>query len=136
MAGNTAPATFTDAMAKVSADLGAALMLPDSDPKLVITLMMAIKGSQAPKGQPGGQAGAAPPGGPGGAPGGPLGGAGGPGAPPGMAPPGGPPGGSPQNGQMPSMGPPKGPQNQNGLTQGLSPNPDEMRRVIQQSTAG
>lgn len=132
MAGSTAPATFTDAMAKVSSDLGAALMLPDADPKLVITLMMAIKGSQAPKqGPPQGGVGGPPPGGPGGTPG-----PGSPGAPPGMAPPGGPPGGAPQNGQMPSLGAPKGPQNQNGLTQGLSPNPDEMRRVMQQMTAG
>ena len=125
MAGSTAPSTFADAMSKVASDLGAALMLPDADPKLVMTMMMQIKASQGPK----------PQGGPPGA-GGPPPGAGAPGAPPGMAPPGGPPGGSPQNGQMPSMGAPKGPQNQNGLTQGLSPNPDEMRRVIQQSQAG
>jgi hypothetical protein len=55
------------------------------------------------------------------------------GAPPGMSTPGGPAGGGAANPQMPSMQPPSGPQQPgSGPTPGLSPNPDEMRRVMQE----
>jgi hypothetical protein len=56
--------------------------------------------------------------------------------PPGAGPspvPGGPPGGAPQNGQMPSLGAPTAPNAPGGgPSPGLTPNPDELRRVLQE----
>ena len=145
MAGSTTPSTFTDAMSKVASDLGAAIMLPDADVKFGMTLLQAITGwgktqgrgpqpGQAPCGPPRpGMGGGPPGGGPGGPPGG--GAPGGPGAPPGLQMPGAGAGASPINPHMPNLqAPTPGPQ-PGGLTPGLSPNPDEMRRVIQQVTS-
>jgi hypothetical protein len=139
MAGSTTPATFTDAMSKVASDLGAAIMLPDADVKFGMTLLSAITGWGKTQGRSGpgagpaaGPPGAKPPGrgGPGGPPGGP-----GAGGPPGLQMPGAGAGASPVNPHMPNLqAPTPGPQ-PGGLTPGLSPNPDEMRRVIQQVTS-
>lgn len=92
----------------------------------------AVSGVGGAQGQPGaGGMGASGPGGPGGPPGGPGGADGSmtPQAPPGMSMPGNSAGGGAANPMMASQAPP-------GLMQGSpTPTPDELRRVIQQSTS-
>jgi hypothetical protein len=123
-----APASFVDGINAAMQDIASAMSAPDADLHFgseVIKLMGTfIQSKHAPQGQGGhqpapGGGGQTPPG------------AGG--TPPGMSTPGGPAGGGAQNPQMPSMQPPSGPaQPGSGPTPGLSPNPDEMRRVMQE----
>jgi hypothetical protein len=109
------PSTFQQAMQDIMGRLGSAMALPDADPKLIVSLQVAIAGAlrQGQQGPPGGGASPPPPGGP----------------PPGLQMPGAPgPGG-------PTIQPPQ--RMMGGLTPGVNPmatanNPDEMRRIIQQ----
>jgi|ERR1700677_966736 hypothetical protein len=119
--------SFADAMTKVLSDLGAALALPDADPKFIIQLQTAITGrlKQGQGGPPGqGQ----PPPGPG---------QGGP--PPGLSMPGAPSGGGPGGAPNPAGQSLAAPHFGGSVTAGPgSPgttNADEMRRMIQQQTA-
>ena len=117
-------------------DLAGAMSAPDADLHFG-TEMIKVMGawtqaqhqhkSPAPSGPAGGAAGGSP----GGAGGTPPPGAGGPS--PGGSVPGGPAGGGAQNPQQPSLQPPSGPAEPgSGPTPGLTPNPDEMRRVMQE----
>jgi hypothetical protein len=120
-----APASFVDGINAAMQDIAAAMSAPDADLHFgteVIKLMGTfVQSKHAPAQQspaPGG-GGQTPPGGGG--------------APPGMSTPGGPAGGGAQNPAMKSMQPPSGPQQPgSGPTPGLTPNPDEMRRVMQE----
>jgi hypothetical protein len=78
---------------------------------------------------PGGPAPAGPPG----AGGPPPPAAGGPSGMPGQSLPGGPAGGGAANPQMPSMGPPNAPTGPGGVSQPMTPDPDEMRRVLSEA---
>ena len=140
MAGSAGPATFTEAMSDVASDLGRAIMLPDADVQFGMSLFTAIVGWTRQKGM---QAQQRPPGAPGG-PGGPPGMGGPPGqsqpgapggAPPGLQMPGATPGNATNNPQQPSLGAPVYGALGRG-TANLAPNPDELRRVIQQLGAG
>ena len=144
------PPTFADGVQAAMQDLASAMSAPDADlhfgTEMIKVMGIYLKhknagtpqaqGQQpspgAPGGTPQGQPQGAPPAsGPGGNAGPPAGGAGGPA--PGMTTPGGPAGGSAQNPQMPSVQPPAGPSEPgSGPTPGLTPNPDELRRVLQE----
>lgn len=131
-----APATFMDGIQAAMQDLAGAMSAPDADLhfgteviKLMATYVQAQHQHKGAQGQ-----GQAP--GPGGPPPGaqspPPSGAGGGGTPP-VSVPGGPAGGGAGNQQMPSLQPPSGPSEPgSGPTPGLTPNPDEMRRVLQE----
>ena len=127
MAGKQAP-TFNDAISQIAGELASAMQLPDADVDFGSKLFAAITGWSRQKAQqPQGQSG--PPGA--GQPGqGQQ--AGGP--PPGLSMPGGPAGGGSPNQTQPNQAAPS--LGGRGPTQGLTPNPDEMRRVMQQATAG
>lgn len=110
--------------------LAAAMSAPDADlhfgSEMIKVMGVFLQAKQ--RMSPGGPPGAAPGGGmapgPGAQP---------PGPPPGMGMPGGPAGGGAANPAQPSMGAPTGPQGPGGgPTPGLTPNPDEMRRVLQE----
>jgi hypothetical protein len=130
------PATFTDSISLAMQDIATGLAAPDADIDFATQLLQVMgmfvqTKHQAPQ-KPGAGAGAGAPGGGGPQPPSPGGG----GAP--SPTPGGPAGGSPQNAQMPSMGAPtpapgpgQGPAS-GGPTNGLTPDPDEMRRVLQE----
>lgn len=132
-----APPTWQDALSQASQVIAAGLAAPDADVKFGLALIGALATHTKRQGSgPGGAAG------PGGAPGGGVAGfpsaggpdnAGGPpGTPPGVSGPAGPAGGGAPNAQMPTTAPPgapTGPQ-PGGMTPGLSPNPDELRRVL------
>jgi hypothetical protein len=129
-----APTTFMDGIQAAMQDLAGAMSAPDADLhfgteviKLMATYVQAQHQNKGQQGQaPSGPPGASSP---------PPSGAGGGGTPP-VSVPGGPAGGGAGNQQMPSMQPPSGPQEPgSGPTPGLTPNPDEMRRVLQE-TAG
>lgn len=140
-----APTTFVDGVNAAMQDLAGAMSAPDADLHFgteMIKVMGTFLQSQhqrsaggSGQGQPQPAGGTPPPPGPG--PGGgpkspPPSGAGG-GKPPGMGMPGAPAGGGAQNPQMASQQPPTGPQQPgSGPTPGLTPNPDEMRRVLQE----
>jgi hypothetical protein len=125
------PPSFHDAIANAAQAIAGSINAPDYDPKfagLIIDVMHKFVSQPKPgQGQPPAGAGPSPAGGPpspadaGGSPGGAPGGVG---APPGA----GGPGGSPQPGsgaQTPPAAPTPG-----GITQGLTPSPDELRRVL------
>lgn len=128
-----APATFSDGINAAMQDIASAMSAPDADLhfgteviKLMGTFLQAKAKGPGQSSAPG--AGGQPPSGAGGSP--PPGGGG---ASPGGSIPGGPAGGGAQNPAMPSMAPPSGPsQPGSGPTPGLSPNPDEMRRMMQE----
>lgn len=124
------PATWQDALSAASSAIASGLFAPDADVKFGLALIGAISthGKKQQGQQAGGPGGAAGPGGPpgGGAVGSPS--AGGP-TPGGLAPAAGPAGGGAPNSAMPSQAAPGGPV-PGGMTQGLTPNPDEMRRVL------
>ena len=122
--------SFADAMTKVLSDLGAALALPDADPKFIIQLQTAItgrlkqgQGGPPGGGQPGGQPGQPPPGGP----------------PPGLSMPGAPSGGGPGGAPNPAQSSLSAPHFGGSVTPGPgapgTTNADEMRRMIQPQTA-
>lgn len=130
------PPSWQDAMSQASQAIAAGLAAPDADIKFGLALMGAMA-EHSKKGS--GSAGAGGPGGPA------AGGAAGP-APGGGPSPGGPPpsqlspaaggssvtgpaGGGAPNSQMMSNAAPGGPV-PGGMTPGLSPNPDELRRVL------
>jgi hypothetical protein len=127
-----APATWRDALSAASQALAAGLAAPDADVKFGLALIGALAthqkrqvsgpgGAAGPVGAPGGGVPASPPAG------GPDEGGGAP--PPGLAPAAGPAGGGAPNSAMPSQAAPGGPV-PGGMSQGLSPNPDELRRVL------
>jgi hypothetical protein len=137
------PNSFADGINAAMQDIAGAMTAPDADLhfgtemiKVMGVFLQHKHNPQGPNGQgPAGSAGA-PGGGPGSGPGAagntPPPGDGG-GSPPGMSQPGGPAGGGAQNPQMPSVQPPSGPsQPGSGPTPGLTPNPDELRRVLQE----
>lgn len=121
------PSSFAEGVQAAMQDLAGAMSAPDADLHFG-TEMIKVMGmflQQAHKPQSSG-----PPAGGGQGPGGPPPGGG---TPPGMSTPGGPAGGGAGNPAMPNMAPPSGPQAPgSGPTPGLSPNPDEMRRVMQE----
>ena len=138
------PTTFADGLNAAMQDISSALLAPDADIKFGMALIGAIgshvgrKQQQQPQPQPLGAgaggglpSGGSPGGGPGGLPPGGPPGAGGPaGGIPGGSMPGGP--GSQGNSAQPNQQAP-GPPTQGGinnLSQGLTPNPDELRRVL------
>jgi hypothetical protein len=129
MAGATSktPSSFADGVNAAMQDLAAAMSAPDADlhfgTEMIKVMGTFLKSKNSPP-SPGGPAGG------GQSPGGqPPGG----GPPPGMSLPGGPAGGGAGNPAMPNMGPPTAPQGPgSGPTPGLTPNPDEMRRVMQE----
>lgn len=124
------PTTFADGVSAAMQDLAGAMSAPDADLhfgtemiKVMGTWQAAQHKSKTPQ--------TTPPGGAGGAAGAPGGGS--PGGPPGGAQPGGPAGGGAANPQMQAQQAPTGPAEPgSGPTPGLSPNPDEMRRVMQE----
>lgn len=132
-----APTTFADGINAAMQDIAGAMSAPDADLhfgteiiKVMGTFLQAKAKASPSPGGPGASGGAS--GGPG-APGGPPPGAGGQGPPPGMSTPGGPAGGGAVNPAQPSLQPPSGPAEPgSGPTPGLTPNPDEMRRVMQE----
>jgi hypothetical protein len=121
------PPSWSDALSQASQVIAAGLAAPDADVKFGLAIIGALSTHQK-KGQPPGAGGAA-------GPGGPAGGGGSAGSPPaggpspGVAPAAGPPGGGAPNSAMPSNAAPGGPV-PGGMTQGLNPNPDELRRVL------
>jgi hypothetical protein len=147
MAGTTskAPTTFVDGINSAMQDIAGAMSAPDADLHFgteMIKVMGTFLQSQHQRsagGQGQGQPAPAgpsspPPGrGPGGGPPGPPPSGAGGGKPPGQSVPGGPAGGGAANPQMQSSQPPSGPTPPgSGPTPGLTPNPDEMRRVLQE----
>jgi hypothetical protein len=127
-AADKGPPTWTDALSSASQAIAAGLSAPDADVKFGLAMIGALATHQQRKGQPSGPGGAAGPGGPG------AGGDAGSPAPPGppgggLSPAAGPAGGGAPNSAMPSQAAPGGPV-PGGMTQGLTPNPDEMRRVL------
>ena len=136
------PATWADALSSASQALAAGLSAPDADVKFGLAMLGAMATHRQRQGSgPGGAAGPGGPAGGGGAgsppagmPGSPGGGlspqvspSGGP--PPGLSPAAGPAGGGAPNSAMPSTAAPGAPI-PGGMTPGLSPNPDELRRVL------
>ena len=122
------PPSWAESLNAASQAIASGLSAPDADVKFGLAIIgaLATHSQRKNQGQPGG-AGAGTPGGPPGA-----GGAGSPdtgGPPPGVA---GPAGGGAPNQAMPSMGGPGAPTGPvpGGMSPGLSPNPDEMRRVL------
>lgn len=109
-------------------DIAVCKAAPDADiqyldklEKVVLLRIHQPKPQQTP-GQPGGA---------GGAPGGPPAGGGGPGGGlPGQSLPGGPAGGGAPNPQMPGGGPPAPPTEPGGVSKPMTPDPDQMRRVL------
>ena len=123
-----APATWVDALSSASQALAAGLSAPDADVKFGLAMIGALATHQQRKGQPQpGGAGAGIPGGPPG--GGEVGSSPAGGPPPGINPAAGPAGGGAPNSAMSPQAAPGGPV-PGGMTQGLTPNPDEMRRVL------
>lgn len=128
------PDSFKDALNTAMQAIAGGFSAPDADLQFGSMLMQAM-------GQFIKQGGAKKPGAPGGQPpaGGPAGGPPPPGGPPptddspdsapGTSAPAGPAGGSPVNSAMMSQGAPGAP-TPGGMTQGLTPNPDELRRVL------
>jgi hypothetical protein len=126
----TQPTTFADGIQAAMQSLAGAMTAPDADvhfgTEMIKVLSMYIQSKNAPSAP---QPGMSQPPGPGATP--PPSGAGG-GSPAGSIP-GGPAGGGAQNPSMPSMQAPSGPTPPgSGPTPGLTPNPDEMRRVMQE----
>lgn len=121
------PNSFADGVQTAMQALAAAMAAPDADLHFgsemikVLGTFLQMKGKMTPSGAPAG-----PPGG-----GGPGGGPGGPGSPAGMPLPGGAAGGGAANPTQPNMAGPAGPMG-GGPTPGLTPNPDDMRRVMQE----
>ena len=142
MASSSTPSTFAEAMQDTAADLTRAIMLPDADVKFGMQVLTAVIGWNKQKGQGGG----GPPGQPGapgarppGAPGQPAPGQSAPGAPggapAGLQMPGATPGGNVPSPNSPGQGAPAYGALGNG-TANLSPNPDELRRMLQSQGAG
>lgn len=137
MAGTSSktPASFADGLNGIIQACATAMAAPDADVKFCQSIMTATVGKMRTPSQHSPTAGAGgagmPPGGAmsGGAPGG---------IPAGQPMPGGPAGGGQANQQMPNLsGPASSPAAPgSALPQGLTPNPDELRRMIQQNSAG
>lgn len=127
--GTKQPSSFADGVNSAMQDLAGAMAAPDADLHFGTEMIKVMGAFLQSKNKPQDQknpAGQGPP------PGAGQPGAGG-GAPPGMSTPGGPAGGGAANPSQPSLQPPSGPQEPgSGPTPGLSPNPDEMRRVMQE----
>jgi len=127
---DSGPASWQDALSQATQAIASGLAAPDADVKFGMAIIGAIamhgKKSSAMNAPGGG--GAAAPGGPagGGVAGSPP--AGGP-TPDSLAPAAGPAGGGAPNSAMPSQAAPGGPI-PGGMSPGLSPNPDELRRVL------
>jgi hypothetical protein len=129
------PGSMMEGLQALLPDIAVIMATPDADmdflDKLqkIVLLRIHKPAPQPPGGPPGaGGPGAAAPGGPS-SPGG--------AAPPpgitGAGAPGGPPGGGAPNQQMPSMGAPEAPTQPGGVSKPMTPNPDEMRRVLAES---
>lgn len=127
------PQTFAQGLQSLIPQIATLMAAPDADIRFCQALMMACAGKlrQPAQGATAGVGGAGGPGGGmvGGAPAGPPTGA------PGLGMPGGPAGGRAGNQQMPNL---TGPTMTTppGLSAGLSPTPDELRRVISTGAAG
>ena len=135
MASGKTPTSFMDGINSAMQDIAGAMSAPDADihfgTEMIKVMSVYTQSRSRGSAQPGGPGGGGPPG-PGGSPAGGAG-QGAPGAPPGMSLPGGPAGGGASNPSQPSLQPPSGPpQPGSGPTPGLTPNPDEMRRVMQE----
>jgi hypothetical protein len=139
---DSSPATWSDALSNASQAIAAGLSAPDADVKFGLAMLGAMAthrqrqagpgpGGAAGPGGPagGGMAGSPPAGMPGSPGGGPPGPPSSPGSPPGLSPAAGPAGGGAPNSAMPSNAAPGGPI-PGGMSPGLSPNPDELRRVL------
>lgn len=142
MAKDQGPPKWADALSSASQAIAAGLAAPDADVKFGLAMIGALSSHQ--KQKSGGAGAGAPGGGPGaggaGSPGagGPMGGPMPPGPPPGGAvasPAAGPAGGGAPNSAMPSQAAPGGPI-PGGMSPGLSPNPDELRRVLSDVAGG
>ncbi len=118
---------MVEGLSNVLPDIALCMAAPDADiPKLtklqqVVLLMIHEPSKQQP---PGGQPGAGPPSGAPGAPGGPPAGLQGQGLP------GGPPGAGAANPAMRSQGAPQPPSQPGGVTKPMTPDPEEVRRVM------
>lgn len=130
MAGKAAeaPPTFAQGLQQLIPQIATIMAAPDADIRFCQTLMMACAGKLREPAHQGATAGV------GGAPAG-GGGMGGP-PPPGLGIPGGPAGGKQANQQQPNLTGPTQAQPPPGLTQGLTPTPDELRRVVANNAAG
>lgn len=123
------PSTMIEGLQQLLPDIANCMAAPDADMPYLKKLqdVVLLKIHQPQPQQPPGAPGAAGP-----APGG-AAGAGGPGGPPPPGPgagPGGPPGGGAPNQAMPGMGAPAAPTQPGGVTQPMTPQPDEMRRIL------
>jgi hypothetical protein len=126
---DSGPPSWQESLSQASQAIAAGLAAPDADVKFGLAMIGALSTHQH---KSAGGAGAGAPGGPpvGGGAGSPT--AGGPATPTPPAtvsPAGGPAGGGQPNQAMPSMAAPGGPV-PGGMSKGLSPNPDELRRVL------
>lgn len=121
------PPSWNEALSQAASIIAAGMANPDADIKFGLAMIGAMTSHQQ---KPGGAGAGASGGGPaaGGDAGSPPGGGPG-GPPPGMGGAPGPAGGGAPNSAMPSMAAPGGPV-PGGMTPGLSPNPDELRRVL------
>jgi hypothetical protein len=136
MAKDTAPPTWQEALSSAAQALAAGMGAPGADVKFGLAMIGALtshlqKAGSAGAGAPGqspAAGGAGPP-----SAGGPS--AGGPMPPAAVSPAGGPAGGNQPNSAMPSQAAPGGPV-PGGMSQGLSPNPDELRRVLSDVAGG
>lgn len=132
MAGKSdVPQTMQEGLQALVPDIAVCMAAPDADigflDKLQKIVLLRIHQGSGQK--PGGPAPAGPPG----AGGPPPPAAGGPSGMPGQSLPGGPAGGGAANPQMPSMGPPNAPTGPGGVSQPMTPDPDEMRRVLSEA---
>lgn len=126
MAKDSSPPTWQEALASASQAIAAGMAAPGADVKFGLAMIGAISAHSQKAGSAGAGAPGSPPPAAGGA-GSPA--AGGPMPPAAVSPAGGPAGGNQPNSAMPSQGAPGGPV-PGGMSQGLSPNPDELRRVL------
>jgi hypothetical protein len=125
------PGSMQEGLQALLPDIAVIMATPDADmdflDKLqkIVLLRIHKPAPQPPGGPPGAAAAPGGPSSPGGA------------APPpgitGAGVPGGPPGGGAPNQEMPSMGAPEAPTQPGGVTKPMTPNPDEMRRVLAES---
>lgn len=129
---DSGPASWSDALSQASQAIAAGLSAPDADVKFGLAMIGALSTHQ--KRNSASQAGGAGAG----VPGSPAGG-GAAGSPPAggaaIQPAAGPAGGGAPNSAMPSQAAPGGPV-PGGMTQGLTPNPDELRRVLSDVAGG
>jgi len=132
MAKSDVPASMMEGLQALLPDIAYCMAAPDADMDFLdklqkIVLLRIHRPTQQPPGggpPPTGGPGAAAPGGPAGA------------APPGITgagAPGGPPGGGAPNQQMVGMGAAEAPTQPGGVSKPMTPNPDEMRRVLAES---